>query len=270
MLIEDELKNLKDIYNDFGKITDSILVKYDYPNNIKELIKKDFNLFENFIKFYIDDTTIKNNFSYNDIPKIKNYEYIVDWLIDINFFEESIIIDINDFSESKPIDNFELRMNQIEAFDKLEKDGLVTGIHNQATGCGKSVIVIKCIDYAINHINNPKIILFTERISILKDLFDFTKGTHTPNSNKIKEWKEKNIGDLSNITFINAVTIKNKKWINKLIIDKPILVVINRCFLTSSDYKKIGNGISIFPFNSSSIDASSVSEKHFRLLRRHI
>ena len=241
MLIEDELKNLKDIYNDFGKITDSILVKYDYPNNIKELIKKDFNLFENFIKFYIDDTTIKNNFSYNDIPKIKNYEYIVDWLIDINFFEESIIIDINDFSESKPIDNFELRMNQIEAFDKLEKDGLVTGIHNQATGCGKSVIVIKCIDYAINHINNPKIILFTERISILKDLFDFTKGTHTPNSNKIKEWKEKNIGDLSNITFINAVTIKNKKWINKLIIDKPILVVINRCFLTSSDYKKINH-----------------------------
>ena len=38
----------------------------------------------------------------------------------------------------------------------------------------------------------------------------------------------------------------------------------------SSDYKKIGNGISIFPFNSSSMEASSVSEKHFRLLRRHI
>ena len=38
----------------------------------------------------------------------------------------------------------------------------------------------------------------------------------------------------------------------------------------NSDDKKIGNGISIFPFNSSSMDVSSVSEKHFRLLRRHI
>lgn len=248
MTLIDDLQNLKEIYNDYGKITDAMLKKYDYPDDIKELIKINFNLFENFIKMYQEETILKiqnNNFSYHNISKIKNYEFIVDWLIHIHFFdefiEESILINNDDLSESKPIENFQLRINQIEAFNKIENEGLVTGIHNQATGCGKSIIIIKYIHYAIVNIQNPKIILFTERISILKDLFDFTKGTHNPNINKIKEWKDKNIGDLSNITFINAVTIKNKKWVNKMIENKPILVVINRCFLTNSDYKNINH-----------------------------
>jgi len=248
MTLIDDLQNLKEIYNDYGKITDAMLKKYDYPDDIKELIKINFNLFENFIKMYQEETILKiqnNDFSYHNISKIKNYEFIVDWLIHIRFFdqfiEESILINNDDLSESKPIENFQLRINQIEAFNKIENEGLVTGIHNQATGCGKSIIIIKYIHYAIVNIQNPKIILFTERINILKDLFDFTKGTHNPNINKIKEWKDKNIGDLSNITFINAVTIKNKKWINKMIENKPILVVINRCFLTNSDYKKINH-----------------------------
>lgn len=255
MSIHEDLHYFNLIYDDFGKITDSVLSKtnINYPDNIKELIKNDFELFEKFINFYSKDTILKinNNDSYNNIidpdniPKIKNYEYIVDWLIDINFFDKffdnSTIVNINELSESEPINNFKLRINQIEAFNNLEKNGLITGIHNQATGCGKSIIIIKYIDYAINHINNPKIILFTERISILKDLFQFSKGEHQPNIDKIKEWKEKNIGNLTNIEFINAVTIKNKKWINKLVINKPIIVVINRAFLTSSEYKKINH-----------------------------
>jgi superfamily II DNA or RNA helicase len=253
MTIKDDLLYFKEIYNDFSRITDSILVKFDYPNNIKDLIKKDFILFNNFITFYTKDTLLKitnNNVTYNEIinniPKIKNYEYIVTWLINMHFFDQFFenvtIINVNELVESNSfINNFKLRINQIDAFDKLDKDGLVTGIHNQATGCGKSIIIIKYIDYANNHINNPKIILFTERINILKDLFDFTKGTHKPNINKIKEWKDKNIANLTNFEFINAVTIKNKKWVNKLTINKPILVVINRSFLTSSEYKKINH-----------------------------
>jgi hypothetical protein len=191
MTLIDDLQNLKEIYNDYGKITDAMLKKYDYPDDIKELIKINFNLFENFIKMYQDETILKiqnNNFSYHNISKIKNYEFIVDWLIHIHFFdqfiEESILINNDDLSESKPIDNFQLRINQIEAFNKIENEGLVTGIHNQATGCGKSIIIIKYIHHAIVNIQNPKIILFTERISILKDLFDFTKGSHNPNINK--------------------------------------------------------------------------------------
>lgn len=257
MIIKDDLQNLKEIYDDYGKITNAMLKKYDYPDNIKELIITDLNLFENFINFYSKDTILKinSNNSYNyiidNIPKIKNYEYIVTWLIDINFFDDFFekctiinndeLIDNNNNNELS--NNFKFRINQIEAFEKLEKDGLKTGIHNQATGCGKSIIIIKYIDYVNINIKNPKIILFTERISILKDLFDFTKGTHKPNINKIIEWKNKNIGDLSNIIFINSVTIKNKNWINKINcsenINKPVLVVINRSFLTNSDYKNI-------------------------------
>jgi len=253
MTLKDDILYLKEIYNDFGKITDSILTKINYPDNIKELIKQNLNLFDNFINFYCEDTILKINkkHSYKDIitniPKIKNYEYIVPWLININFFDEffekSSIININELLDCNlPIDNFKLRINQTEAFDKLEKNGLITGIHNQATGCGKSIIIIKYIDYANINIINPKIILFTERISILKDLFEFTKESHKPNINKIKEWKDKNIGDLTNVTFINRVTIKNKDWINIInTIDKPVLVIINRSFLTSSMYKKINH-----------------------------
>jgi hypothetical protein len=56
-----------------------MLKKYDYPDDIKELIKIDFNLFENFIKMYQDETILKiqnNNFLYHNISKIKNYEFI--------------------------------------------------------------------------------------------------------------------------------------------------------------------------------------------------
>jgi superfamily II DNA or RNA helicase len=251
--IKEDLLYFNEIYNDFGKITNTILKKYDYPDNIKELLLENLKLFENFINFYYEDTIIKINNNYlldyifNNIP-ILNNKFSINiskWLIDIKFFEnifeeKYINIDLLDNLSNQLVD-FKLRINQIEAFDKLDKDGLVTGIHNQATGCGKSIIIIKYIHYANIHIKYPKIILFTERISILKDLFDFTKGTHNPNINKIKEWKDKNIGDLTNIIFINAVTIKNKKWVNKLTINKPILVVINRCFLTNSDYKKINH-----------------------------
>ena len=79
MTLIDDLQNLKEIYNDYGKITDAMLKKYDYPDDIKELIKIDFNLFENFIKMYQDETILKiqnNNFLYHNISKIKNYEFI--------------------------------------------------------------------------------------------------------------------------------------------------------------------------------------------------
>jgi hypothetical protein len=44
MSIKEDLIYFQAIYNDFGKITDSILVKFDYPNNIKKFIKTNLRL----------------------------------------------------------------------------------------------------------------------------------------------------------------------------------------------------------------------------------
>lgn len=183
---------------------------------------------------------IKKNW-YQFIEKPNETIKIVEIQVDINLpkNKEIEIIDViqtDKNSESKIEllnNNYELRPNQKEAFDHLEKNGLVTGIHCQATGCGKSYIIIKYIDYTNRNYQNPKIILFTERVNILSDLFGFKNNEDKPDSNKIIEWKNRGIGDLTNFKIINRVTIKKNDWIDLLKKSKePTLLVINRAYLT--------------------------------------
>ena len=136
-----------------------------------------------------------------------------------------------------------LRDNQIEAFKKLDNNGLETGIHCQATGCGKSYIIIKYIHYTNKIINNPKIILFTERVNILSDLFSFKKNSIKVDNKKLEHWKNIGIGDLTNFNIINRVTIKKNDWIELLKeSNKPTLLVINRAYLTLGKlYNKLDN-----------------------------
>ena len=156
------------------------------------------------------------------------------------------IIDIVDLVPTLPISNFIWRANQKEAIDRLNKKGLETGIHCQATGTGKSYIIINYIDY-VKKVVNPKcnIILFTERVNILKDLFDFENNKI--NTNKLDEWKLNGIGDLNDFDIIDRVTIKKKDWVELLNKStKPTLLVINRAYLTldcnsNLGYKKINN-----------------------------
>jgi hypothetical protein len=131
----------------------------------------------------------------------------------------------------KPID-FKFRINQIEAFEKLEKFGLQKGILNSATGTGKSYIIIRYIDYAIRKFkNNCKIILFTERVNILKDLFELD------NIDKLKEkilyWQQIGVGDLSNIDIIDRVIIKKHNWVDIFKKQNASLLLINRHFLSN-------------------------------------
>lgn len=134
-----------------------------------------------------------------------------------------------DLTEDKII----LRENQKEAIDRLYKNGLETGIHCQATGCGKTIIILKYIDYLNKTKENSKIILFTERVNILSDLFSFKKGKIEPDIEKLEHWKKTGIVDLTNFNIINRVTNKNKNWIDEFTnSNKPTLLVINRAFLT--------------------------------------
>lgn len=250
-----------------GKITSVVLSGCKIPDNIKNLIKDDYKIVKKIIDFYYNDFIIKSNLSssyeeaFDKIEFIKNKtndkkikiiefnEEIIKWLKTTEFF--STIYEYNapieiDESQIQPINNinkFIPRENQQEAFDLLEKDGLVTGIHCQATGCGKTFIIIKYIDYVLRTSKkpNPKIILFTERVNILSDLFSFKKGNLEPDIDKLNHWKNIGVGDLTKCNIINRVTNKNQDWVELVQKSKqPTLLVINRAFLTLNEkYKNL-------------------------------
>jgi hypothetical protein len=70
------LKNFEDIYNEYGKISDSILKFCDFPIEIKELIKTNYIIFNKIINFYYNDTLIKinNGLTLNEI--LENITFI--------------------------------------------------------------------------------------------------------------------------------------------------------------------------------------------------
>jgi superfamily II DNA or RNA helicase len=219
-------------------------VKY-YLNYIKEYIKRKY--IKGKSKEFIKNKLIENinSLKFNNI-----YEVLLNSLLEQDFIsnvieysdEHPIIITPEDCVKNT-IENYTPRPNQKEAFDRLEKFGLETGIHCQATGCGKTIIILHYIDYCIKKFGNDcKIILFTERVNILVDLFDFNNGAGEANKENIKIWKEKGIADLTGIDIINRATIK-KDWVENLNnANKPILIVINRAFLTKGKkYKDINN-----------------------------
>jgi len=240
--------------------------KYIFDNEIAKLVIEDSKLVENILKYYkdyfenksnthkLDDIKLKlfNGFKFDNInikkQMVINYSNkLYEFCDKIKLFDELYIqnnnlIFIPETSNDKQLDIFDPRINQQEAFDLLEKDGLQTGIHCQATGCGKSFIIIRYIDYVYRlYGKKSKIILFTERVNILRDMFGFTKHNKKADDKKINDWKDLGIGDLTNINIVNNITKKNKKWYEELKLDQACLVVINRAYLTLSSYKKISN-----------------------------
>ena len=201
----------------------------------KPIIQKE-NYLSRFIKF-------NNNISRQLIEKkckfIKFNNIIFEWLNENNFFLEI-------YNSNKPPDEVPeppkkgtiiWRENQLAAINRLNNNGLETGIHCQATGSGKTNIILYYIDYVLKNFTNPKIILFTERISILNDLFGDNKEKN------MEEWKNKGICNLLNTNIIESFiqNQKRKKWKEKLINTKePTLLIINRAYLTSNNgYREI-------------------------------
>ena len=182
---------------------------------------------------------------YNDILEFMINNDIINNIYFSNYepFEK-----IDSSPDSNLFGKFVPRVNQEDAFKYLDEKGLTTCIHCQATGCGKTCIILRYIDYAFKKFNNnTKIILFTERVNILKDLFDFSKDDHTANKQKICNWKEVGIADLTQFNIINCVTHKDKEWVKYINNDanasKATLIVINRAYLTlnKKNYEKFGN-----------------------------
>lgn len=222
-----------------------ILSRYKTITNI--WIEKSSTL-DSLINFTNSQIITLNNSESKKIFKIYD-KLILQYLIQINFFQkcyDELDLDNKEVTKNQVIqykkenpntiitdEKFNWRSNQKEAIDRLNKNGLETGIHLQATGTGKTFIILKYIDYV--HKLNPKckIILFTERVSILADLFDFENTTNAIDASNVKFWKEKGICDLTNFNIIDRVTVKTDDWdelLNKS--TKPTLLVINRAYLT--------------------------------------
>jgi superfamily II DNA or RNA helicase len=277
---------LKDMINDSITIN-KIMQKFSItklPYEIEQLLYvNNDNIFE-FIT-YIEDT-LKHTI--NDLKKDKdttitiinskvsllNEPYITiiyDYLKQNNFIDNfidynvvSVLPSTQDIKNTITcnLDVFIPRINQYQAFNLLEKHGIKTGIHCQATGCGKTFIILKYIDYFIKHNTYSNIILFTERVNILADLFNFKKNESIGNIDVLKKWKQLGICDLLNITIINRVTIKKKDWCNliKNNNNKHQLIVINRAFLTNGEnYKTLtSNTKSIFVLHDECHNTTSV------------
>ena len=257
----------------------SIMLSYiQIPLDIKNLILENSKLFtkiidryKNITNMYIEKSDTLDNlliFIQNNLIKLHNlpaknifikFDKIIYNYFEVNNFFQMCYSekeasnttvtkqDIEDYKTQNPnnlfqIKEFNWRDNQKEAISHIKKYGFETGIHCQATGTGKSLIILKYID--LMHKKNPKckIILFTERVSILSDLFDF-KNQDIKNRKNYNFWKEHGISDLDIFAIIDRVTTKKIDWIdimNKT--TKPTLLVINRAYLTLTDkYKNIQN-----------------------------
>lgn len=217
------LDEIKKIYFEDSELVNNIIEFY------KKLVKKHIHIHINDI---IELIRHRMNFFELDENKIKIMEYkdiIFHYFLKHNIF--------NELYEQYIVNSFIPRVNQKEAFELIDKN-IETGIHCQATGCGKSYIILYYIKTIIEKYNrNSNIILFTERIDILNDMFKLKSDINE----QIIKWKQMGIVDLSNTKIIDRVIHKDRKWVNEFVDTQACLLLINRSFLTTSHYKELNN-----------------------------
>jgi len=213
---------------------DNVILKLEYDKkNIK---------YKSFIKF------VKNNFDILQIKKLNkiknkcevdsdnesdNEVYNEDCNEDDNIEEEIEIMDTN-------VKEFKLRNNQIIARNNNKKNNYCSGIHNQVTGAGKSIIMMLTINDHYNLYKNFNLYIITcPRIEVLNKMF-FEKTDEEEfiiSKNNINFWKKNNIIDLDKFNIIDKV---NYKCIEKLKLSKtkPSILIVNSDYLKKMDENK--------------------------------
>lgn len=240
------------LFNIFS-LYDDIICKLGYSES-----------FENFLKdFYI---TIKNKIlkdkkTYNEILKeyeTDEYKSISNFILDLilnedTYFEKDDNENIDsydeylDFYDEIPDDknSFTLQDNQIEGINNAINMDFASGLHSQATGTGKSIMMLRIMwEY---HLKYPKdnLMWFGERIDIPKHLF-FKKEIDYDgneimvlNKDNFKFFKDNNIFDFDKFNIIDFINNKPKYIANTFLEDsmalngKPYFIVINRAFATA-------------------------------------
>jgi len=206
---------------------------------LKEYDKKNkkYQSFLNFIKNEFDILQI------NKLNKIKDKQH--DSESDSETETEDDNLDEIDIVKHKDIiDNkFKLRDNQTIARENNKKNNFCSGIHNQVTGAGKSLLMMLTIydHYLLNQklteskLNNLYIIT-CPRIEVLnKMFFEETKsGEYIINKENKKFWKINNIIDLDKFKIIDRVNYESKSKSKLILSEKKSNILI-----VNSDYFKI-------------------------------
>ena len=122
-----------------------------------------------------------------------------------------------------------LKKNQIDAVNISINNNFESGIHFHATGTGKSWIAMNIIYEYNNKYQNNNILWLCESKSILIEQFN------------IDLLKERNLDYIvDKFSIYNYAKTKVNNWWNIIPNEKPILLIINRAYLTSKKvYEKI-------------------------------
>ena len=228
---------------------DTELFSVDYVNRLYETINELI-----FIKKLLYNDIIQeykiNHAKYNGTIKNENYDILVKFLLDTidnipiespssddcssnpGDIDDDIFFDCLD-KDDKP---FIFKPNQIRGIEETLKQNFASGIHSQATGTGKTIMMLKIMWLRHQQYPEEHMIWFCERKDIPKKIF-FDK-------NNVEFYKKNDIIDLSHFVLIDFINDKPKD-LNPYMMDrknreKPFIIVINRAFATSkSTYWKL-------------------------------
>ena len=262
--IKKEIKDIIDIKDEeIEIILDSYEIDSDCYNFIKSKDESWFNLFYKLLEIYLKNS---NNID-EAISEIKLYEKnnlyqsFIKFICEEfkkNTFNDLIKIDDNTNNkinntgdtlnntndiieiEQEELIKFEgLRKNQQMARENNIKNNFSSGIHNQITGSGKSIIILLTInDHYEKDIEKNKgkmYILTCPRIEVLRNMF-FQKNLNDEyviNEKNKNFWKKNKIINLDNFKIIDKINNKNKKI--KISKNKPNILIVNTDFLKILD-----------------------------------
>jgi len=192
-----------------------------------------------FLNFVEDGFNILQINKLNKIKNNKSYDSDSDSNTDLEIeddnFDELDIIKPEDVQENK----FKLRDNQTIARENNKKNNFCSGIHNQVTGAGKSLLMMLTInDHYTQNKNNDKLnklyIITCPRIEVLNKMFfeELDSGEFVICEKNKKFWKENNIIDLDKFKIIDRVNYKSSEKL-KVSSKRPNILIVN------SDYFKI-------------------------------
>ena len=238
--------NLFDFFDNY-ELKNSIFTINDYLNNFYKMIE--FKIKKKH-KSYYEILTEYNFNGYHSLSK-----FLLDLLLKDN--EESDDETEDDIFEHKKyisnIENeFHFHNNQNRGIEKAIETDFATGIHSQATGCGKTIMQLKIMwEYHKKYLKH-NLMWFGERIDIPKSLFFKKvlidgKNAYINNQENFDFFKKNDIFDFEEFNIIDFINNKHRKLASSFLENsmkingKPYFIIINRAYATSkSDFRSIG------------------------------
>ena len=194
---------------------DNVIIRLkDYDKKNKE--------YQSFLNFIKDGFNI---LQINKLNKIKNNNSDdSDSDSEAQAYNDDNLDELDTIKQKDIIENkFKLRDNQTLARENNKKNNFCSGIHNQVTGAGKSLLMMLTIyDHYLLNKNNNLYIITCPRIEVLNKMFfeENDSGEYIICDKNKQFWKNNNIIDLDKFKIIDRVNYKSESKL-KLSKTKP-------------------------------------------------